>query len=43
MLATYLWLDAAVYVIAAQVMDQQLHDLITVGQQIGFYIASHIP
>ncbi len=38
----YLWLDGAVNIIAAQVVDQQLHDLITVGQDVLLNVAAQI-
>jgi hypothetical protein len=41
-LLTHLRLDGAVHVIAAQVVDQQLHDLIAVGQDVLLHIAAQV-
>jgi hypothetical protein len=41
-LLPHLRLDGAMDVIAAQVVDQQLHDLITVGQDVLLHIAAQV-
>lgn len=38
----YLWFDAAVDVVAAQVVDEQVHDLIAVRQQVRLNVARNI-